>query len=138
MNISPMKRVVRFGKKGKLSPYPRYVGPYEMFKQVRKVAFNFKLPSELAHVDPFFHVSILKKCVADPVSILRNYGLEVDENLTYEEVPVEILDHHLKKLRNKSGGLCKNSIGKPPSYGRNMEGHVRQAVPSYSYSLLSS
>ena len=44
---------------------------------------------------------MLKKCIGDPVSILPLEGLGVDENLSYEEVPVEILDRQVKKLRNK-------------------------------------
>ena len=51
LKISPVKGVVRFGKKGKLSP--RYVGPYEIFQRVCKVAYELKLPSELASVHPF-------------------------------------------------------------------------------------
>ena len=42
LKISPMKRVMRFGKKGKLSPW--YVGPYEVFQLVGKVAYELKLP----------------------------------------------------------------------------------------------
>ena len=52
MNISPMKGVMKFGKKGKLSPW--YVGPYEIVKWVGKVAYEFELPSELAPVYPYF------------------------------------------------------------------------------------
>ena len=37
LKISPMKRMVRFCKKGKLSP--RYVGPYKIFQRVGKVAY---------------------------------------------------------------------------------------------------
>ncbi|WMV58520.1 hypothetical protein MTR67_051905 [Solanum verrucosum] len=44
---------------------------------------------------------MLKKCIGDPVSILPLEGLGVDENLSYEEVLVEILDRQVKKLRNK-------------------------------------
>ena len=62
--ISPMKGVMRFGKKGKLSPC--YVGPYEILQQVGKVAYELRLPSELASVHPLFHVSILNKCIGDP------------------------------------------------------------------------
>ena len=56
LKISPMKGVVRFGKKGKLSP--RYVDPYEILQRVGKVAYELKLPSELAsvHPVPYFHV----------------------------------------------------------------------------------
>jgi len=50
------------------------------------------LPSELALVHPVFHVSMLKRCIGDPVSILPLEALGVDENLSYEEVPVDILD----------------------------------------------
>ena len=49
--------MVRFGKKGKLSP--RYVGPYEILKRVGKVAYEFKHPSELAAVHLNFFVCIL-------------------------------------------------------------------------------
>ena len=44
---------------------------------------------------------MLQKCIGDYVSILPNEGLGVDENLSYEEVPVEIIDFQVKELRNK-------------------------------------
>ena len=68
LKISPMKGLMRFGKKGKLSP--RYAGHYEVMQRVRKVAYQLKLPSELVSVHLVFHFSILKKCIGDPVSIL--------------------------------------------------------------------
>ena len=73
---------MRFGKKGKLSP--QYVIPYEILKRVGKVFYELKLQSELAPVHPVFHVSMLKKCIGNPVSILPIEGLEVNENLAYE------------------------------------------------------
>ncbi|WMV29586.1 hypothetical protein MTR67_022971 [Solanum verrucosum] len=110
--ISPMKGVMRFGKKGKLSP--RYVGPYEILKRVRKVDYELKLPIELPPVHPVFHISMLKKCIGDPVSILPLEGLGVNESLSYEEVPVAILDRQVKKLRNKEVAsvkvLCRNHL----------------------------
>ena len=99
LKISPMKGVMRFGKKGKLSFW--YVGPYEMLQRVWKVAYELKLPSELALVHSVFHVSMLKKCIGDLESILPIEGLGVGENISYEEVVVEILDRQIKKLRNK-------------------------------------
>jgi len=54
-----------------------------------------------------FHVSMLKKCIGDPVSILPLEGLGINENLSYEEVPVEILDRQVKKLRNKEVASIK-------------------------------
>jgi len=47
-----------------------------------------------------FDVSMLKKCVGDPTSIVSLEGLEVDESLSYEKVLVEILDWQVKKLKN--------------------------------------
>ena len=75
LKTSPTKEVVRFGKKWKLSPH--YVGPYEIFQMVGKVACEFKLPSELTSAHLVFHVSMLKKYVGDPESTLPIEGLGV-------------------------------------------------------------
>ena len=57
-------------------------------------------PSELASVHPVFHVSMLKEFLGDPASILLVEGLGIDENLSYEEVPVMNFDRLVKRLRN--------------------------------------
>ena len=105
MKISPMKGVMRFSKKGKLSP--TYIGLYEVLQRVGNVAYELKLPNNLASIHPVFHVSMLKKCLGDPVSILFVEGFVVDENLYYEEVLVKILDRQVKKLRNKEVATVK-------------------------------
>ncbi|WMV24397.1 hypothetical protein MTR67_017782 [Solanum verrucosum] len=94
-----MKGVLRFCKKGKLSP--RYIGPYPILKRVGKVSYELDLPNELAPVHLVFHFSMLKKCIGDLVSIIPLEGLGFDESLSYEEIPVEILDRQVKRLRNK-------------------------------------
>ena len=76
-------------------------------KCVGKVAYELKLPIELAPVHPVFHISMLKKCIGDLMSILPLEGLGMNENLSYEEVPVEILDRQVKKLRNKEVASVK-------------------------------
>ena len=53
-----MKGVMRFGKKGKLSP--RYVGPYKILKRVFKVAYELEVPKELAAVYLVFQISLVK------------------------------------------------------------------------------
>ena len=63
--------------------------------------YELVFPAELASVNPVFHVSMLKKCLGDPTSIIPVEGLGVDEYLSYEEVPIEILDRQVKRLRNK-------------------------------------
>ena len=57
IRISPWKGVLRFGKKGKLSP--RYMGPYEIVERIREVAYRLRLPPELARIHDVFHVSML-------------------------------------------------------------------------------
>ena len=59
----PMKGVMRFRKKGKLSP--RYVGPFEILKRIKAVAYKLELPLEFSNVHPLFHVSMVKKYLLD-------------------------------------------------------------------------
>ncbi|GJT75563.1 putative reverse transcriptase domain-containing protein [Tanacetum coccineum] len=64
LKVSPLKGVVRFGKKGKLAP--RFVGPFKITERIDPVAYRLRLPEELNGVHDTFHVSNLKKCLADP------------------------------------------------------------------------
>ena len=90
LKISPWKGVLRFGKRGKLSP--RYIGPYEIVSKVGPVAFKLKLPPELSRIHDTFHVSMLRKYIPDPSHVLREQPVQLKENLTYEETPVQIVD----------------------------------------------
>nr|GFD07251.1 putative reverse transcriptase domain-containing protein [Tanacetum cinerariifolium] len=63
LKVSPWKRVVRFGKRGKLNP--RYVGPFKVLERIGDVAYKLDLLEELSRVHNTFHVSNLKKCHAD-------------------------------------------------------------------------
>ncbi|XP_070002626.1 uncharacterized protein [Nicotiana sylvestris] len=90
---------MRFGKKGKLSP--RYVGPYKIIQRIGHVAYMLELPPEMSLVHPLFHVSILKKVVGDPSLIIPIKTIEVNEESTYEKIPVSVLDRQVRKLRNK-------------------------------------
>ncbi|GJY33346.1 putative reverse transcriptase domain-containing protein [Tanacetum coccineum] len=64
LKVSPWKGVVRFEKKGKLAP--RFIGPFEIIERIGPVAYKLDLPEELNGVHDTFHVSNLKKCLADP------------------------------------------------------------------------
>ena len=48
-----------------------------------------------------FHVSMLQNFISDPSHIITYDGLEIEENLCFEEKPVKILDRKEKELRNK-------------------------------------
>ncbi|WMV29227.1 hypothetical protein MTR67_022612 [Solanum verrucosum] len=100
-----MKGVMRFGKKGKLSP--RYVGPYKILKRIGKVAYELELQVDLAAVHPVLHISLLKKCVGDLAYVVPLESVAVKDCLSYEDVPVEILDHQVRRLRNKEVASVK-------------------------------
>ncbi|TMW85842.1 hypothetical protein EJD97_022394 [Solanum chilense] len=105
LKVSPMKGVMRFGKKGKLSP--RYVGPYKFLKRVGKVEYELELPAKLATVHPVFHISLLNKCVGDPASIVPLESVAVKDIFSYEDVLVEILDNQVRRLRKKEVASVK-------------------------------
>ncbi|KAL5558049.1 hypothetical protein UlMin_034260 [Ulmus minor] len=105
LKVAPMKGVMRFGKKGKLNP--RYIGPFEILERIGKVAYKLALPPNLSSVHNVFHVSMLKKYVQDSSHVLEHEPIEVHEDLTYEEKPVQILDRKEKTLRNKVIPLVK-------------------------------
>ena len=71
LKVSPMKGVMRFGKKGKLSP--RYIVPYKISKRFVNVTYELDLPQELEAVHPVFHVSRSKKCLG--VYVEQVFGL---------------------------------------------------------------
>ncbi|WMV46694.1 hypothetical protein MTR67_040079 [Solanum verrucosum] len=100
-----MKDVMRFGKKGKLSL--RYIGPYRIAKRIDNVAYELELPQELAAVHSVFHISMLKKCMGDPSLIIPPEDIEIKDSLSYEEIPVQILDRQVRKLRTKEVASVK-------------------------------
>ncbi|XP_070046632.1 uncharacterized protein [Nicotiana tomentosiformis] len=99
LKVSPMKGIMQFGRRGKLSL--RYVGKYRIFQRIGEVAYRLELPPEISLVHPVYHVSMLKNVVGDPSLIITVETIEVNEELTYEENPVAILDRQVRKLRNK-------------------------------------
>ncbi|WMV07874.1 hypothetical protein MTR67_001259 [Solanum verrucosum] len=94
-----MKGIMRFGKKGKLSP--RYICPYRISKRIDNVAYELELPPELVTIYPVFHISMLKKCIGDTSLIIPTEDICIKDNLSYEEVLVQILDRQVNKLRTK-------------------------------------
>ena len=90
LEVSLMKGVMRFGKKGKLAP--RYIGPFEIRSRVGEVAYRLVLPPELSRIYPIFHVSMLRKYISDPSHVLQSQEVELSKDLTYEEYPVAVVD----------------------------------------------
>ncbi|GJU84031.1 hypothetical protein Tco_1291577 [Tanacetum coccineum] len=105
LKVTPWKGVVRFGKKGKLAP--RYVGPFEIRERIGLVAYRLRLPKELNSVHDTFHVSNLKKCLADANLHVPLDEIKVDKTLRFIEEPVEIIDREIKKLKRRKIALVK-------------------------------
>ena len=83
LRVYPMKGVIRFGKRGKLSPH--YIGPFEILERIGAVVYRLALPLELSVIHPIFHVSMLRKYMHNPSHVLPPQIVQLDENLYYEE-----------------------------------------------------
>ncbi|XP_060671432.1 uncharacterized protein LOC132803176 [Ziziphus jujuba] len=101
----PKEGVVHFGQRGKL--IPRYIGPFEIVERIGPVAYRVDLPEELSRVHDVFHISMLRKYISDPSHVLKTLEIELRDDLSYEEQPVQILGREEKRLRNKTIALVK-------------------------------
>ncbi|KAM6563365.1 hypothetical protein CsatB_023363 [Cannabis sativa] len=131
LRVTPRKglSVKRFGKRGKLSP--RYVGPFQILDRVGSVAYRIALPPSLSGVHNVFHVSQLRKYVSDPSHVLSYETLGLQEDLSYNERPVKILDQKDRILRNKTITLVKvlwrNSVVEEATW--ELESDMREQYP---------
>ncbi|TYK28808.1 pol protein [Cucumis melo var. makuwa] len=105
LKVAPMKGVLRFERRGKLSP--RFVEPFEILERIGPVAYRLALPPSLSAIHDVFHVSMLRKYVPDPSHVVDYEPLEIDENLSYIEQLVEVLAREVRMLRNRKIPLVK-------------------------------
>ena len=105
LKVSPWKGVLRFRNKGKLGP--RFIGPFKILKRVGEVAYVLELPEEMKGIHNTFHVSYLRKCLADVTSVITLDDVEIDPELTSKEEPETILGRKTRQLRNKEIPLVK-------------------------------
>ncbi|KAK5794111.1 hypothetical protein PVK06_035313 [Gossypium arboreum] len=96
LKVSPWKKILKFGRKGKLSP--RFVGPYEISERVDPVAYRLILPPELEKVHDVFHVSMLRRYRSDPSHVISPSEIEIQANMSYEEEQIHILSREVKVL----------------------------------------
>ena len=90
LKLMPKRGVVRFGKRGKLSP--RFIGPFEILESIGVVAYWLDLLPSMSGVHEVFHVSMLRKYTLDPAHVVDWGQIEVDTDETFEEGPVCIVD----------------------------------------------
>ncbi|KAK8980910.1 hypothetical protein V6N11_048039 [Hibiscus sabdariffa] len=105
LKVSPWKKVMRFGKKGKLSP--RFIGPYENVERVGPVAYRLLLPPELERIHDVFHVSMLRRYRSDMSHVMPIEEVELNPDMSYDEEPIEILASDSKVLRGRTIELVK-------------------------------
>ena len=105
LKLSLWKGVLRFGKRGKLSP--RYIRPFEIVERIGPVAYRLDLPEELSRVHNDFHISMVRKYISDPSHVLETPEIEMRDDISYEEQPVQILGREEKELHNKTISLVK-------------------------------
>ena len=105
LKVMPKRGVVRFGKRGKLSP--RFIGPFEILERIGIVAYRMDFPPSMSGVHEVFHVSMLRKYTPNPTHVVDWGQIEVDTDVTFEEGPVCILDSRDQVLRRKTVTLVR-------------------------------
>ena len=83
LKVSPWRKVLRFGKKEKLSP--RSIDPYEVLGRIGPVTYRLVLPLELAKLHDVFYVSMLRKYRYDESHILPVQDIQVQPDFTFDE-----------------------------------------------------
>ncbi|KAJ8755828.1 hypothetical protein K2173_024373 [Erythroxylum novogranatense] len=76
-------------------------------KRIGPLAYRLALPSELSQIHDVFHVSMLRRYRSDPSHVVQASDVQLRDDLSYEELPVQILDIKDKVLRNKTVQLVK-------------------------------
>ncbi|GKE33570.1 putative reverse transcriptase domain-containing protein [Tanacetum coccineum] len=127
--VSPWKGVIRFGTKGKLAP--KYVGPFEILERIGLVAYRLRLPEELSSVHDTFHVSNLKKCLADANLHVLLDEIKINKTLHFVEEPVEIIDCGVRSLKRSKISLVKihRNSKRGPEFTWEREDHIKSEYP---------
>ncbi|GJY92297.1 putative reverse transcriptase domain-containing protein [Tanacetum coccineum] len=105
LEVSPCKGVIHFSKWGKLNP--KYIGPFKILAKVGTVSHRLELPKKLSRVHSTFHVSKLKKCLADEPLDIPLDEIQVDDKLNFIEEPIEVMDREVKRLKQSHIPIVK-------------------------------
>ncbi|GKD37734.1 hypothetical protein Tco_1257941, partial [Tanacetum coccineum] len=83
------------------------VGPFKILERSGPVAYRLRLPKELSEMHDTFHVSNLKKCLADSNLHVPLDKIKVDKTLHFVEKPVETMDRKVKILKHSKIHIVK-------------------------------
>ncbi|GJY94963.1 hypothetical protein Tco_0511324 [Tanacetum coccineum] len=100
LKASPWKGIVRFGKRSMISP--RYVGLFEVVERVGPIAYQLCLPQELVGINDMFHMSNLKKFLANANLHVPLKEIKIDNGLRFVEEPIKFIDREVKKLKQSN------------------------------------
>ncbi|KAH9744058.1 hypothetical protein KPL70_003528 [Citrus sinensis] len=76
-------------------------------QRIGPVAYRIALPPSLSKLHNVFHVSVLRKYITDPLHVLHYQPIQINEDMSYEEQPIEIVDRNEQVLRNRVIALVK-------------------------------
>ncbi|XP_028062442.1 uncharacterized protein LOC114265818 [Camellia sinensis] len=96
--------IPRFSR-GKLAP--RYIGPYEIIQKINPVTYQVALPPVMENMHNVFHVSMLREYLRDPLHVIESTHMLLKDDYVYKEQPIQIVNHQIKRLRNKEIPLVK-------------------------------
>ncbi|XP_076938384.1 uncharacterized protein LOC143606517 [Bidens hawaiensis] len=105
LKVSPWKGVVRFGKKGKLKS--TFCWTFKIVERIGSVAYRHELPEKMQGIHDVFHVSNLRKCLADETLTMPLKDVQVNEKLKFIEELIQIEDSQTKFLKRKRLKLVK-------------------------------
>ncbi|XP_028126930.1 uncharacterized protein LOC114323516 [Camellia sinensis] len=100
-----MKGHMRFGKNGKLTPH--YIGSFQILERLGPVVYCIALPPGMEQMHNVFHISMLHGYLRDSFHGIDHHRIALDENMIYEEWPMQIIDRQVKQLRNKTIPMVK-------------------------------
>nr|GEX58344.1 putative reverse transcriptase domain-containing protein [Tanacetum cinerariifolium] len=106
LKVSQWRGVIRFGKRGKLSP--RFIGPFKVIERIGPVAYMLELLDKLRGIHDTFHVSNLKRCFVNDDVVIPFDEIQLEDKLHFFEEPVEIMDRE----EQVSSSLCKKTRDK--------------------------
>ena len=79
----------------------RFIGPFEIFKQMGKVAYELALPPKLQHIHDVFHVYVLRKYNPNTSHVIEYEDGEIQPDLSKVKQPIETIDRKEQILRNR-------------------------------------
>nr|GEU83651.1 hypothetical protein [Tanacetum cinerariifolium] len=133
LKVLPWKGVICFGKRGKLSPW--YIGPFEIIERIGLVAYKLELPEKLHRIHNMFHVSNLKKCLADENLVIPLEEIQLDDKLHFIEELVEIMDRENilgnEKISSRETTLTNSQVIRKRAKGI----EYRDGAPMIDYAL---